>query len=72
MTIAPSESALLGPLLQSFFTEHLLSHRRASLQTVLTRIAAKSAQVKTVALIGISSDTLSPMILTPPLGPEMW
>lgn len=34
MTIAPSQSALLGPLLQSFFTEHLLSHRRASLQTV--------------------------------------
>ena len=27
-------STLAGPLLQSFFTEHLLSHRRASQQTV--------------------------------------
>jgi site-specific recombinase XerD len=27
-------STLVGPLLQSFFTEHMLSHRRASQQTV--------------------------------------
>ena len=29
-----SESAMLGPLLQAFFTEHLISHRLASPQTV--------------------------------------
>lgn len=34
MNTPPAEPALLGPLLQSFFTEHLLSHRRASPQTV--------------------------------------
>ena len=28
------ESTFVGPLLQSFFTEHMLSHRRASQQTV--------------------------------------
>jgi len=28
------QSTLVGPLLQSFFTEHMLSHRRASQQTV--------------------------------------
>lgn len=28
------ESALLGPLLQSFFAEHLPSHRHASRQTI--------------------------------------
>jgi len=27
-------STLVGPLLQSFFTEHMLSHRRTSQQTV--------------------------------------
>lgn len=29
-----SEPAILGPLLQAFFTEHLISHRLASPQTV--------------------------------------
>jgi hypothetical protein len=29
-----SEPAMLGPLLQAFFTEHLISHRLASPQTV--------------------------------------
>lgn len=28
------DSSPVGPLLQSFFTEHMLSHRRASQQTV--------------------------------------
>ena len=30
------QSTLVGPLLQSFFTEHMLSHRRASLQRMFT------------------------------------
>lgn len=34
MSDADFPSTLAGPLLQSFFTEHLLSHRRASQQTV--------------------------------------
>jgi hypothetical protein len=29
-----AEPAALGPLLQAFFTEHLISHRLASRQTV--------------------------------------
>jgi integrase/recombinase XerD len=34
MTQPPSEPASFAPLLQIFFTEHLISHRRASPQTV--------------------------------------
>ncbi|MCC6292168.1 MAG: tyrosine-type recombinase/integrase [Bryobacterales bacterium] len=34
MSDTDQASTLVGPLLQSFFTEHMLSHRRASQQTV--------------------------------------
>ena len=34
MSADEPRSALLAPLLQYFFTEHMLSHRRASRQTV--------------------------------------
>jgi site-specific recombinase XerD len=34
MNADETRSALLAPLLQYFFTEHMLSHRRASRQTV--------------------------------------
>ena len=30
----PSRPLLIGPLLQSFFSEHLCSHKRSSIQTI--------------------------------------